>query len=89
MTRAMTFAQLAQLPAVVDLTTAAAVLRIGRSTAYRLAANDAFPIPLIKAGRSYRVVTSALIDVLGATEVVAELANIGGDCDANADTSDS
>ncbi|MEV6660632.1 helix-turn-helix transcriptional regulator [Nocardia fluminea] len=43
-----------------DLATAAAVLGIGRSTAYTLAAAGDFPCKVIRIGTRYRVVTADL-----------------------------
>ncbi|QXC59361.1 helix-turn-helix domain-containing protein [Aquihabitans sp. G128] len=42
-------------PAVLTLAEAAAELRIGRSTAYELAARGAFPVPVLTIGTSKRV----------------------------------
>ncbi|WP_280422562.1 helix-turn-helix transcriptional regulator [Nocardia carnea] len=44
----------------VDLHTAADVLGIGRSTAYKLASAGDFPAKVIRAGRRYRVVSADL-----------------------------
>jgi hypothetical protein len=68
MTRATARPSLADaptLPPAVDLVTAAAWLGIGRTTAYRLATDDAFPVPVIKIGTSLRVPTTALLHLLG------------------------
>ncbi len=48
----MTVADVAALPAVVDLMTAAQALRIGRTTAYALARDGEFPCPVLRAGGS-------------------------------------
>ncbi|SEP54514.1 helix-turn-helix domain-containing protein [Amycolatopsis saalfeldensis] len=61
----MTVAELAALPAVVDLMTAARALRIGRTTAYSLARADDFPCPVLRVGGEYRVPVVGLIRVLG------------------------
>jgi hypothetical protein len=63
----LTFDQLRQLPAVVDLMTAAAALGIGRTKAYQLAATGAFPIRIIRVGRGYHVPTAELLKILGVT----------------------
>ncbi|MEV6377672.1 DNA-binding protein [Micromonospora musae] len=44
-----------------DLATAAAILGISRSAAYKLAARDAFPVPLFRAGAYYRVPTAPIL----------------------------
>lgn len=60
----MSWEEIEALPPVVDLATAARVLRIGRSTAYRLAAAGAFPVRVIRVGCVYRVPTTGLRDLL-------------------------
>ena len=49
----------------VDLMTAARPLNIGRSLAYRLAAEGNFPVPVLRLGARYRVPTAALRALLG------------------------
>jgi hypothetical protein len=61
----MTLREIADLPTVLDLLTAARALGIGRTTAYALARDGAFPCPVIRAGGSYRVPTAGLLAVLG------------------------
>ncbi|WP_216215736.1 helix-turn-helix domain-containing protein [Amycolatopsis aidingensis] len=61
----LSLADLAALPAVVDLLTAARALRIGRTTAYALARDGAFPCPVLRIGHGYRVPTAGLLRVLG------------------------
>ncbi|RJQ75943.1 MerR family transcriptional regulator [Amycolatopsis panacis] len=61
----MTAAEVAALPAVVDLMTAARALRIGRTSAYALARNGDFPCPVLRAGTGWRVPTAGLLRVLG------------------------
>lgn len=57
----------AALPVTVDLMTAASVIGIGRSGAYDLAGRGEFPVPVLKVGTRYRVVTAHLRDLLGLT----------------------
>jgi predicted DNA-binding transcriptional regulator AlpA len=61
----MTRAELLALPAVIDITTAARALSLGRSTAYELARRDEFPCRVLRIGSSYRVPTADLLRVLG------------------------
>jgi excisionase family DNA binding protein len=61
----MTRAELLALPAVIDVTTAARALGLGRSTAYDLARRGEFPCRVLHIGSSYRVPTSDLLRVLG------------------------
>jgi hypothetical protein len=60
--------QLRSGPPSVDLMTAAAVLRIGRTKAYDLAKRGEFPVQVIRIGDSYRVPTAALLTLLGISE---------------------
>ena len=50
-TRALTLAEIAALPAVTDLVTAGRALGLGRTKAYELARAGQFPCPVIRAGR--------------------------------------
>ncbi|WP_275042290.1 helix-turn-helix domain-containing protein [Nocardiopsis ganjiahuensis] len=45
--------------------TAAQVLRMGRTTAYKLARSGRFPCRLLHYGGTYRVVTAELLELLG------------------------
>ncbi|MGH3938698.1 MAG: DNA-binding protein [Pseudonocardiaceae bacterium] len=67
--QSLTFDQLHDLPAVVDLMTAAHALGIGRTKAYRLAHNNQFPCRIIRVGISYHIPTADLLRVLGVTPV--------------------
>jgi excisionase family DNA binding protein len=62
---ALTRAELLELPATVDLVTAAQALGIGRTTAYQLARAGDLPLPVLRLGARYRVPTAALLQVLG------------------------
>lgn len=52
------------LGVTTTIPTAAQILRIGRSTAYRMARADRFPVPVIPIGRRYLVPVSPLIRLL-------------------------
>jgi hypothetical protein len=60
----MTLDEIAALPTVLDLLTAAHALGIGRTTAYALARRGEFPCPLIRVGGTYRVPTLGLLHLL-------------------------
>jgi hypothetical protein len=62
---ALTFAEIAGLPATVDLLTAGRALGIGRTTAYTLVRNGEFPCSVLKVGGSYRVPTVGIMRLLG------------------------
>jgi predicted DNA-binding transcriptional regulator AlpA len=49
-----------QLPALIDVPTAAAVLGIGRSLAYDLVRADRWPTPVVRVGKLIRIPTAAL-----------------------------
>jgi predicted DNA-binding transcriptional regulator AlpA len=49
-----------QLPALIDVPTAAEVLGIGRSLAYDLVRTDRWPTPVLRVGKLIRIPTAAL-----------------------------
>jgi excisionase family DNA binding protein len=61
----LTRAELLALPAVIDMTTAARALGLGRSTGYELARRGEFPCRVLRIGSSYRVPTADLLRILG------------------------
>jgi predicted DNA-binding transcriptional regulator AlpA len=67
--RDMTREELLALPAVVDLTTAAGVLGIGRTCAYELVRTGAWPTPVLRLGRLIRIPTAPILDLLGVEPV--------------------
>jgi predicted site-specific integrase-resolvase len=52
------------LPLVVDLPTAASMLGVGRTLAYRLVRTGEWPTPLIRVGRLIKVPTGPLLELL-------------------------
>jgi hypothetical protein len=62
-----TTADVAALPVTVDIVTAGEVIGLGRSASYEMARTGAFPVPVLRLGRRYRVVTAHLRDLLGVT----------------------
>ncbi|OLZ60421.1 hypothetical protein BS330_03635 [Amycolatopsis keratiniphila subsp. nogabecina] len=60
--------RLRSLGVTTNLMTAARMLGIGRTTAYRLARRGDFPVPAIRAGRNYRVPVARLVELLGLDE---------------------
>jgi hypothetical protein len=67
MTTPITVTELRNLPATVDLMTAARVLGLGRTKAYELAKRDEFPCRVIRIGDTYRVPAAGLLELLGIT----------------------
>lgn len=59
------------LPPVVDVETASRVFGISRSHGYNLARANAFPCKVVRAGRSFRVVTADLRRVLSLDDAPA------------------
>lgn len=57
--------ELLALPASVDLQTAGAAVGIGKSKAYELAAAGEFPVRVLRLGKTYRVPTAELLELLG------------------------
>jgi hypothetical protein len=57
--------QIRALGVTTDIITAAAVLGIGRTTAYRLARSGAFPVPVLKVGNRYLVAVAHLLKAIG------------------------
>lgn len=60
-----TLENIRNLPPVLDLPEAARLLRIGRTSAYALAKCGQFPVPVLRAGKLYRVPTAGLLELLG------------------------
>ena len=52
------------LPAVLDLVHAAALLGLGRTTAYRLVHDGQWPTPVLRLGRLIKIPTQPLLDLL-------------------------
>ena len=61
----VSLSQVAGLPVVLDVPSAGRLLGIGRTRAYRLAASDGFPCPVLRVGGSWRVPTAGVLEVLG------------------------
>lgn len=64
----LTLSEVANLPAVVDLMTAARALGVGRTTAYALAREGTFPCSVLRVGGEYRVPTAGLARILDLEE---------------------
>jgi excisionase family DNA binding protein len=55
------------LPAVLDLVQAAALLGVGRTTAYRLSHDGQWPTPVLRLGRLIKIPTQPLLELLAGT----------------------
>jgi hypothetical protein len=73
MAEAMTEDELLALPAVVPIRTAGRALGIGEGKSYELAASGAFPVRVLRFGRTYRVPTAELLELLGVTREAVEV----------------
>jgi excisionase family DNA binding protein len=56
--------RLADLPPVIDLVEAAALLGVGRTTAYKLVRRGEWPTPVLRIGRLIKVPTAPLRELL-------------------------
>jgi hypothetical protein len=65
LTHRWTAEDVAGLPVVIDIVTAGRVLGMGRTAAYEAARRGDFPVPILRVGNRYRVVTAHLRDLLG------------------------
>jgi excisionase family DNA binding protein len=52
------------LPAVLDVVQAAALLGLGRTTAYRLVHDQQWPTPVLRLGRLIKIPTQPLLELL-------------------------
>jgi hypothetical protein len=60
------------LGVMTNVETAAQILGIGRTVAYRLAKEGQFPVQVLRIGHSYRVPVLRLLELLGAPEAQNE-----------------
>jgi predicted DNA-binding transcriptional regulator AlpA len=60
----MTADEVRALPAVVDLSTAARALGLGRSAAYELVRTGGWPTPVLRLGRLIKVPSAPLVELL-------------------------
>lgn len=63
--RGMTLAEVAALPTVLDLPTAARLLDIGRTAAYQMVGAGTLPVPVLRLGTLIRIPTAPLLQLLG------------------------
>jgi predicted DNA-binding transcriptional regulator AlpA len=61
----MTAERIRNLPPVVDVLTAAAILGIGRTAAYELIRIGQWPTPILRLGKLIRVPSAPLLDLVG------------------------
>lgn len=67
----MKYAEVPDLPTVVDIVTAARALGLSRSHAYELAKRGDFPCRVIRVGTRYRVPTASLLRLIEVEDVAA------------------
>lgn len=63
--RTLSRAELLALPPAIDIRTAARQINIGEAKGYRMAKDGTFPIPVLRIGGRWRVVTEDLLKLLG------------------------
>lgn len=68
----MTPRELLELPVVVNLTTAAEVLDIGKSSAYEMVRTGQWPTPVLRLRGAIRIPTAPLLALVGLTRPPAE-----------------
>jgi excisionase family DNA binding protein len=61
------------LPPVLDLVQAAALLGLGRTTAYRLVQDNQWPTPVLRLGRLIKIPTQPLLDLLAGRPPIAAI----------------
>lgn len=61
----MNTAELAALPAVLDVGTAAKIMGLSRTAAYELIRTDTWPTPVFRLGRLIRIPTAPILELLG------------------------
>ena len=66
----MTADEVRALPAVIDLSTAARALGLGRSAAYELVRTGGWPTPVLLLGRLIKVPSRPLVELLGLSDSV-------------------
>jgi len=64
------------LPAVIDVETAGRLLGLGRSAAYQLVKDGAWPTPVLRLGRRWRVLTAPLLALLGVDGLAPSAAGV-------------
>jgi hypothetical protein len=64
--RVWTVDEVRRLGLATNVPTAASILRIGRTTAYALVRNGAFPVKVLRIGKCYVVPVDELLTLLGA-----------------------
>ena len=57
--------ELRELPAVIDVPTAARLLGLGRAAAYELIRTGGWPTPILRLGKLIKIPTSPLLTLLG------------------------
>lgn len=65
MSKPLSTVEVLSLPASIQLETACSALGISQATGYRLVKANAFPCPVVKAGRAIRIPKTGLLQVLG------------------------
>jgi hypothetical protein len=70
--RVWTVQEIRALGATTDVVTAGQILGLSRNSAYTLARQGRFPVPVIKAGAQYRVPVAGLLAALHDTAAITD-----------------
>ena len=62
--RQLSASELRQLPPVIDVPTAAAVLGVGKGTVYEAIRVGEWPTPILHLGRQIRILTAPLLELV-------------------------
>ena len=73
----MNRSELHNLPAVVDVPTAAKVMDMSRTGAYELIRSGGWPTPVFRLGKLIRIPTTPMLDLLGVSQSADEEARTG------------
>ncbi len=79
--------ELTALPAVVDVSTAAQALGLGKTAAYELIRCGLWPTPVLRLGKSIRIPTAPLLALLGLPSEATSDTSGSADAGAGAATS--
>ncbi|TCP48528.1 hypothetical protein EV191_11085 [Tamaricihabitans halophyticus] len=77
----MSFPEVFELPATLDMTTAACAIGVHVNTAYKLAQRNEFPCRIWRLGWRYRVPTMELMKAMGIESCPVDIADVDNGAD--------
>ncbi|WP_306368723.1 AlpA family transcriptional regulator [Nocardiopsis sp. CC223A] len=85
----VTLAEVASLPVVLGPVQAGRMLGLDRTTVYRLLREEAFPVPVQRAGKAWAVPTAGVLSYLGLDTPATSTTTTGGcGCGARTNTTE-